>query len=191
MPVPHAVDSASFDGSVDERIAGAALGILRSRGPVAVTIEAVAAASGVAKTTIYRRHENRGALLRAVVNSTPFVLSIPPGLTAYETLHWFLTRARETIEDVVGRGTVAAILLDSDPEFSGLLLDMIKLRTKPLRDDLRALSRTGELRRDLDIELVLSLLLGTYVAEAIRGSDSDEGWADAVLSLLWPALTGE
>ncbi len=191
MLVPHTVDASALDGSVEGRIAGAALGILRSRGPVAVTIEAVAAASGVAKTTIYRRHENREALLRAVVNSTPFVLAIPPGLTAYETLHWFLTRARETIEDVVGKGTVAAILLDADPEFSGLLLDMIRLRTKPLRDDLRERTLTGELRRDLDIELVLSLLLGTYVAEAIRGSHSDEGWADAVLGLLWPALAAE
>ena len=38
--------------SRDERISAAALDLLRTKGPAAVTVEAVAARSGVAKTTI-------------------------------------------------------------------------------------------------------------------------------------------
>ena len=41
----------------DERITAAALDLLRTKGPKAVTVEAVAARAGVTKTTIYRRYE--------------------------------------------------------------------------------------------------------------------------------------
>jgi AcrR family transcriptional regulator len=181
-------DDAHDDETVDERITGAALELLRSRGPVAVSIEAVAAVSGVAKTTIYRRYRNREALLRAVIAAASVRIAVPKSLSAYDTFRWFLVHARETIEHIVGRGAVAAIMLNEDPEFAGLLHERIRANTKPLRDDLRLRSESGELRSDLDIELVMSLLLGTFIAESIRGSTSADDWADSVLGFLWPAL---
>jgi len=174
--------------SVDEKIENTALEILRSKGPAAVTIEAVSLQSGVAKTTIYRRHDNRGSLLRAIVYSSTTSTQVPEGLTAYELLHWFLGHARETIENVVGRGTVAALLVNDDPEFTALLLGMVRTRSQPLRDALRARITAGELREGLDVELLISLLLGTFMAESIRGKETSESWADDVLGLLWPAL---
>jgi AcrR family transcriptional regulator len=174
--------------AVDVRIENAALDILRTRGPLAVTIEAVSHASGVAKTTIYRRHENRSSLLRAIVYSSSTSMLVPEGLTAYEMLHWFLGHARDTIDNVVGRGTVAALLVGDDPEFTGLILGMIRTRSQPLRDALRERMASGELRDSIDIELLISLLLGTFMAESIRGKSTGEGWADEVLGLLWPAL---
>jgi AcrR family transcriptional regulator len=174
--------------TVDERIEGTALEILRTKGPSAVTIEAVAHHSGVAKTTIYRRHDNRASLLRAVVYSSSTTMDVPSGLTAYDMLRWFLGHARETIENVVGRGTVAALLVNDDPEFTALLLGMVRTRSQPLRDALRARITAGELREDLDVELLISLLLGTFMAESIRGKETSERWADDVLGLLWPAL---
>ena len=175
--------------TVDEKIADTALEILRSKGPSAVTIEAVAALSGVAKTTIYRRHDNRASLLRAVVYSSSTTTDVPHGLTAYEMLHWFLGHARETIDNVVGRGTVAALLVNDDPEFTALLLGMVRTRSQPLRDALRARITAGELRPGLDVELLISLLLGTFMAASSRGNETSESWADDVLGLLWPALS--
>lgn len=174
--------------SVDERIALTALEILRDKGPAGVTIEAVSQLSGVAKTTIYRRHDNRASLLRAVVYSSSTSTDVPDGLTAYELLRWFLGHARETIDNVVGRGTVAALLVNDDPEFTALLLDMVRTRSQPLREALRQRITAGELREGLDVELLISLLLGTFMAESIRGKERDESWADDVLRLLWPAL---
>ena len=174
--------------SVDEKIERMALEILRSKGPAAVTIEAVSLQSGVAKTTIYRRHDNRASLLRAIVYSSSNSTEVPLGLTAYELLRWFLGHARDTIENVVGRGTVAALLVNDDPEFTALLLGMVRTRSQPLRDALRARITAGELREGLDVELLISLLLGTFMAESIRGKETSESWADDVLGLLWPAL---
>ena len=176
---------------VDGRIEATALSILRNRGPLAVTIESVAAESGVAKTTIYRRFDNREELLRAVVASATRVVDVPEGLSAYDTMHWYLSEALETIEYVVGRGAVAAIIVNDDPKFTAMLLEMIRMRSKPLRENLRARALNGELTPELDIELLISVLLGTFVAESIRGRISEADWADEVLTLLWPAFAPE
>lgn len=173
---------------VDERIASAALELLRNRGPAGVSVESVAAASGVAKTTIYRRFANRDALLTAAVTSAATAVPIPSGLTAQDTVRWVLRHARDTIDDVVGRGTIAAVMADADPHFTELLLGMIRTTTRPFREDLRQRALAGELRSDLDIELVISILLGAVVAEMIRGRATDDAWVESVLAVLWPAL---
>ena len=172
---------------VDGRIFEAALDILRSRGPLAVSIESVSAASGVAKTTIYRRFENRESLLTAAISTATTSVSFPEGLTAKDSLRWVLRHASDTIENVVGRGTVAAIIMNEDPQFTQLLLGMIRGSTKALRNDLRDRAITGEINRNVDIELAMSILLGVVVAELIRGRATDEAWVDSVLTLLWPA----
>lgn len=173
---------------VDERIFAAALGILRSRGPLAVSIESVAAASGVAKTTIYRRYENRESLLTAAISSATTTVDYPEGVSAQASIRWVLEHARDTIDHVVGRGTVAAVIVNEDPQFTQLLLGMIRETSRPLREDLRQRARTGEIKADLDVELAISILLGVVVAEVIRSRPTDGDWVDSVLALLWPAF---
>ncbi|MDF1478815.1 TetR/AcrR family transcriptional regulator [Leifsonia sp. H3M29-4] len=172
----------------DERIVAATLDILRSRGPLAVSVESVAAASGVAKTTIYRRFSNRASLLTGVVTSASAAVAIPTDLTTRETLGWVLRNASDTIEQVIGRGTVAAVLANEDPEFTTLLLEMIRTSTRPLRDTLRARVEAGEIPDEIDIELVMSMLLGVVIAELIRGRETDDAWVESVLGLIWPAF---
>lgn len=173
---------------VDDRIFASALDILRSRGPLAVSMESVAAASGVAKTTIYRRYENRESLLTAAITSAAMTVDYPSGLAARDSIRWVLRHARDTIEHVVGRGTVAAVIMNEDPQFSELLLGMIRASTGPLRQDLRERALAGEIKADVDVELAISILLGVVVAELIRGRPTGEEWVDSVLALLWPAF---
>ena len=71
--------------TVDDRIVAATTEILRDRGPLAVTVEAVAAASGVAKTTIYRRYEDRDALVRAAIDAATTEVDLPTELSMYDT----------------------------------------------------------------------------------------------------------
>lgn len=174
--------------AVDDRIFSTALELLRSRGPAAVSIESVAASSGIAKTTIYRRYDNSESLLTAVIGSATTAIEIPRDLSAQDAIRWVLRHARDTIEDVVGRGTVAAVMVNSDPSFTALLLGMIRATTHPFRADLRHRAAAGEIRADLDIELVISILLGVVVAEIIRNRATDEAWVDSVLALLWPSF---
>lgn len=175
-------------GDVDARISAAVLELLRSRGPLAVTIEAVAAESGVAKTTIYRRYRNREALLAAVVDESAAPQPIPAGLDARDTIAWVLRNARDTIEDVIGRGTIAGVLMGADREATEPLLRMIRTTAAPLRDHLSAWVADGQVRADLDIELAMSVVLGVVVAELIRDRPTDEAWVEATIAMLWPAF---
>lgn len=183
-----AATRASRHPEVDGRIFAAALDILRTRGPLAVSVESVAAASGVAKTTIYRRYENRESLLTAAITSATTTVEFPPGMTAKDSLRWVLRHARDTIETVVGRGTVAAVIMNEDPPFTELLLGMIRNSTRPLRADLHERSLAGQIKAEVDVELAMSVLLGVVVAELIRGRATDDDWVDSVLALLWPAF---
>ena len=65
MPEPEPV-TAVRGRALDARILSVTLDLLRTKGPRAVSIEAVAATAGIAKTTIYRRYEGRDDLLRAL-----------------------------------------------------------------------------------------------------------------------------
>ncbi|GLK18919.1 TetR/AcrR family transcriptional regulator [Herbiconiux flava] len=177
-------------GAADERIVAATLQLLRDRGPAGVTVEAVAATSGVAKTTIYRRYEDREALLTAAIDAATTEVTLPSGMSTYDTLHWLLGAARVRVQDIVGRGTVAAILVDDgDAPFTEQLRDMIRMRSHQLVSFLDEAVERGDLRAGLDVKLVVSVLLGSAVGQVIRGGEPDEEWADRLLTLLWPALT--
>ena len=175
-------------GSIDDRILRTALDILKERGPLAVNIESVSAEAGIAKTTIYRRYDDRDALLKAAINSAKIEVDIPSDLSTYDTFRWLLHEASELADNVVGRGTAAAMLIIEDPESIALLREMIKVRASRLSALVRSRVDAGDLRSDLDLGLVATILLGAVLGQVIRGGDTDEEWADDVLRLLWPAF---
>src|SRR5690349_4727201 len=105
-------------GSVEARIASATLQLLRTGGPRVVTMEAVAAASGVAKTTIYRRHRDRRDLLTTTLSSLATPEPLDPESDPSDRLRGIIDQAIEIVEHGVGVGGVAAMLTDEDPEFS-------------------------------------------------------------------------
>lgn len=174
--------------SIDDRILHTALGILKERGPLAVNIESVSAEAGIAKTTIYRRYDDREALLKAAINSAKIEVDIPGDLSTYDTFRWLLHEASELADNVVGRGTAAAMLIIEDPESVALLREMIKVRASRLSALVQSRVDAGDLRSDLDLGLVATILLGAVLGQIIRGGPVDDDWADAVLALLWPAF---
>jgi len=174
---------------LDDRILNATLEIIRDRGPLGVNIEAVAAASGTAKTTIYRRYEDREELLRAAIESATSNVVIPRDLSTYETFRWLLHEARDMADNVVGRGAAASILLGDDPDSHELIREMIKVRASQLSELAQERIDAGDLKPGLDMGLVATILLGAVLGQIIRTGDVDDDWADSVLELLWPAFS--
>ena len=183
-----AVDLPEHHAGADERIVAATLQLLRDRGPAGVNVEAVASASGVAKTTIYRRYEDRDDLLRAAIESSSAEVSIPSDLPTYETFKWILRDAGSMADNMVGRGAAASIILGEHPDSDDMVRAMIKARARSLTEFLHARVASGDLRADLDIGLAATVLLGSLFGQMIRGGDLDDAWADSVLELLWPGL---
>ncbi|HSA41619.1 MAG TPA: TetR family transcriptional regulator, partial [Mycobacterium sp.] len=62
--------------TIEDRIAESTLHLLRTGGPRAVNVEAVADHSGIAKTTIYRRHPDRRDMLATALSRV--VIPPPP-----------------------------------------------------------------------------------------------------------------
>jgi AcrR family transcriptional regulator len=173
---------------VDTRLAEAALTLLREGGPTAVTVEAVAARSGVAKTTIYRRFSDRYELMRAAVGSAVTPPGQPPVEDIRDRLTWALGQMHAILGEVLGRGGVAALLDDREPAFTTLVRDLLTPYTTALarliEDDIKA----GRLRADLDADATVSLMLGSYLGELLRRGAVSADWTPRGVDLLWHAI---
>jgi len=162
--------------STDKKITAAALGLLREGGPQRVTIEAVSAASGVAKTSIYRRYANslemlEAALEHAVPTYTPerssAAASWEEGLA--EALHFLLRD--------MGIGVAVSLLTDPVSETSRILREhLVRPRVERLRELLAAETAAGRLSPELDVDVVLDFVLGSAYSHVARYGSLGEDW---------------
>jgi AcrR family transcriptional regulator len=175
--------------STDDRILQAAHELLRSKGPSAVNIDAVAARSGVARTTIYRRYRSRSELMDAILEhlfeSTPLAPDLPVG----EKLRWVLDTISNILENRLGPGAMAAVIADSDPGFTTAVRAQLTTRLSSLADLMNADIKTGRLLATIDPDTVLGVLVGVYLAEVLRFGSPRAGWTDRAIELLTPAVT--
>jgi AcrR family transcriptional regulator len=173
---------------LDRRLEAAVLAVLREGGPSAVTVERVAATAGIAKTSIYRRHANRGELLTAVLTTAIGAPDLPREGSVRDKIRFALEQAWRQMADILGPGGLAAIVGNSDPEFTDLFRAALQPYDEALvtriRDDVRA----GVLRPDLDADGVVSLLLGAYLGELVRRGHVTPDWLDRSLEMIWVVM---
>jgi AcrR family transcriptional regulator len=175
----------------DAAIRDAVLALVRERGPRAVTMEAVAARAGVAKTTVYRRHSDRSALLRAVLAEAIGEPVEPPHADSRRKLRWALGEAWRQMGEVLGPGGLAAVIADTDPEFTAAFRQALDPYDDALAELIRRDVAAGDLRPGLDAEAAVSLFLGAYLGELVRHGSVGEDWLERCLDVMWVALTGE
>jgi AcrR family transcriptional regulator len=169
---------------LDERLQAAVLRLLHDGGPAAVTMERVATTSGVAKTSIYRRHANRGELLTAALENAIGDPEVPDEGTTRDKIRFALERAWHQMADILGPGGLAAIVGNSDPEFTELFRSALRPYDDALVARIRDDSRAGLLRPDVDADGVVSLMLGAYLGELIRHGTVAPDRLDRCLELI-------
>ena len=174
--------------TLDRRLEAAALALLREGGPSAVTVERVAARSGVAKTSIYRRHANRSELLTAVLTDAIGVPELPQQGTVRDKIRSALEQAWRQMSDILGAGGLAAIVGDSDPEFTELFRAALRPYDEALVARIRDDVEGGVLRPDLDADGIVSLLLGAYLGELVRRGRVADDWLDRCLEMIWAVM---
>jgi AcrR family transcriptional regulator len=172
----------------DARITAATLALLRTKGPKAVTVEAVAARAEVAKTTIYRRYHDREDMLTAALTS--LTQPAPPAdrSALRPILQWLIDQSYNAIEGGIGVGGLAALLTDEDPAFTQLIRSLLVQHRKALADVVADPVVAHLVRDDLDVETLLDCIVGAYLAERARNGAVAPGWAEQVLRTLWPAV---
>lgn len=177
------------EGTPDERIARAVLDLLRTRGPGAVTIEAVGLRTGLARTTIYRRHRDRAAMLAAAMSPITRPEPPAPDAAADELLRWVAEQSLASVDEGIGLGGMAALVTDAEPWFSGTMRALLAEHRSALTRALEAGIAAGTVRADLDVPTFLDTVVGAVFAERARSGAVADGWADRVASTLLPALT--
>jgi len=177
----------------DEAIIEAVLDLLADGTPAeALSIEAVAAKAGVGKATIYRRWANKEALLVDAVASLKGELPRLAGESVRDDLIALLrpvgtpshTRAVKIMPCLLSE-------LHRSPELYRCFQKITEPRRELMRQVLQRGIDQGELRADLDLELVLVILVGPVIAQSILA------WPPAVhqrnlpqrlVDAVWPAL---
>jgi AcrR family transcriptional regulator len=161
------MDSAT--SRIDPRVArsrraiiDAAVELLVERGFAATTVEAIAARSGAAKTTIYRHWPDKAAVLRSAVESiVPAAPAPDTGSLRGDLVHFAGDLAR--ILATPPTSALVPALLDAaerEPELARLLAEFTAGGRRPLHEAVARAVARGELAGGTDPELVAELLLG-------------------------------
>lgn len=158
-----------------------------------LTVEGVAARSGVAKTTIYRRYRSKNDLALAVLLDMVDEVSTQP--YAADTWSELVSLVDRTVElmctslmGLVMKGLVSEVA--ADPELARVYRDRVVSHRLADVSALveRGISR-GELRADLDSEMVTDLLLGPiYYRFFLSGAAMDDGFGQRLVTTLRPSF---
>ena len=150
------------DPTLDARILDEVLALLSSHGYAGLTLDELAARSGVAKTTILRRWPSKAAVAAAGVERLALQsVDVPDSGTLRGDLHALLHAAVETFAR--GHGQFVPRLLREaghHPEITELLFRVIHTRRQAYRRVLALAIARGELAPTGDQELLIDLLIG-------------------------------
>jgi AcrR family transcriptional regulator len=151
-------EQAIIDAVVDLLADGIAIDVL--------SIEAVAARAGVGKATIYRRWPSKEDLIVEAVTSLKLPLPTLAGESVRDDLLTLL-RATAREADAGKRRAVMCVMpqIQRSPELHGWYQRIIEPRRECMREVLRRGIRTGELRADLDVEVVLATLAAPMILQ--------------------------
>jgi AcrR family transcriptional regulator len=166
----------------------AARELLAEGGPGAVTMEAVAERAGVGKPTVYRSWPDRHAVaMAALMDDDADDGERPRKRSALDALALELTRIVERFSTGTGRHiTTLLAAADQDSELSKSFRNHFVLARRAAGRTLLERARAaGEVRKDLDLEVVLDLLYGPLFFRLLMGhAPLDTAFVQKLLSEL-------
>ncbi|WP_314172547.1 TetR/AcrR family transcriptional regulator [Streptomyces winkii] len=153
----------------------------------ALSIERVARVAGVGKATVYRRWPGgKDELLLSVVRELEEPLARPAGESVRDDLvtllEWYRRKGLAKRQSAVLRTMMSHV--QSHPKLWEQYHDsVIKVRRETLHDVLRRGIESGELRGDLDIELLGELFSGPMLTRTVlhERKDLPEGLAEKIV----------
>lgn len=176
--------------STDRKITAAVLGILTREGPAKLSVEAVAAESGVAKTSIYRRYANSDAMVDDVLTRAHDTLAPRPldldrdHWTQDEWVRALDTALRILIQDL-GTGVAVTLLTQPQSEMSVILRrHLVRPRIQQLVELLELQIEAGKISCEIDLGVVVDSLLGSAYAQVAREGSLPENWAQRMRDTL-------
>lgn len=178
----------------DAAIIVATLEALREEGFRGLSMEGVRQRAGVGKATLYRRFASKEELVRAAIASLNPDLPEPPDTGSLQGD--VATAFRLTYDAAIDRKTATfgpRLLAESadDEEFHALFREaLIEPRRQALRVVLDRAAARGELREDIDPELVIDMFAGPVIYRILIDGGTLAGVADRMDALVEGVLHG-
>jgi AcrR family transcriptional regulator len=176
--------------TVDQRILDVTIQQLVERGYDAMSIEGIATAAGVGKTTIYRRYPGKRELVVGALSSIAASLQPPPDTgDARADLRAFVRQTFGVFrQDGLGFAMIGTLLVREreDPELmERFRAEVIRPRIEAATAILRRGVERGEVRWDVRIDVVVQMVAGALFARHVAGQPEDDAWVEAVFEILW------
>src|SRR5436190_1080069 len=158
-----------------------------------LTVERVAARSGVAKTTIYRRWRSKDELALAVLlKMVEQIVEVPDLGNVRSELIGFVDGAVKILGKTLMGRVMQGLVSDlaTDPELGRSFREQIvALRVSEIRHVLERAIARGELRPDIDVDLIHEMLFGpVYYRLLLSGGELDAGLAERIVDTVLPAI---
>jgi AcrR family transcriptional regulator len=181
--------------SYDRVILDATLEILNAEGYAGLTIDSVAARTGVGRPTIYRRWSSKAALVIAALTQSPGLSPVPNTGRVRDDLLAFEADQVRMMDQPASRRITAGLVADlvADPELADTYVrDYIGLRRASVWQALQRGIDRGELRPDADLALIYDMLIGPLFMRAVvrgeqLGPDMAAKTVDSVLAAYRPS----
>ena len=147
----------------------ATLDLALENGIEAVTFEDVAARSGVAKTTLYRHFGSKQAMVVEAARSCFAVQPTPDTGDLAKDLQLIFDHGKRVDEERRVPDLIPALVAagDRDEELRALVEEMLEERRRPIRTVLQLAQLRGEIGRDVDPDLALTLLIGPIIMRRV------------------------
>jgi AcrR family transcriptional regulator len=177
-----------LDPEIDDAIVRAAADLLREHGIQRMTVPGVAAAAGVAKTTVYRRYATPAQLALAAISWMNAASPDPPDTgSARRDLAIMLEVIRQRIDPTV----TATVLVEAQthPEILEAAREaMIGPAVERFRIILRRGVERNELKRDLNVDRAADAFLGSYFTYHYERGRPGPEWPEELVDALYPGL---
>lgn len=147
----------------------ATLELLAAKGYRGLTVEGVAARSGVAKTTIYRWWPSKQDLLLEALSALRQPATVPDTGNIRDDAVAHLRGHIESFKDAATAPILADALAEAlrSPDLDDALPGFAAAQREPFRQALARAVERGELPADLDYELTMDLLIAPIVNRAL------------------------
>jgi AcrR family transcriptional regulator len=177
------------DPEADRLILQTAKRLLSEQGYARMSMDAVARAAGVARTTLYRRYRDKSELVIAAIEHTRAAAGGAPPDTgsARRDLVEHLELARRRF-DISLAGTML-VEEAHNAELVRLFRErIVRPRLAYVRNALQRGVDRGEIRADIDADAVVELLFGAYLAHHLAYGRPAPDWPEATVEAIWPAI---
>ena len=158
--------------------------ILAEQGWTGVTHVAVAARSGVGRTTLYRHWPDVASLIHDAIDQRIGQARSPRSGELRADLISELNGLRALLHDRASEHTMRAVLERApfDPAFAALKQTLYRSGSAGFRTILRAATKAGDLPTGLDIPLTIDQLAGPlFYRRLFAGLEIDETYVEAVV----------